>query len=250
MASIFSKLASALVLVISTQANAEEITVSAAASLTNAFTDIASKFEQQYPEHKVQLNFAASGALLQQMAQGAPVDIFASADQKTMDDAEQKKLIEQQTRQDFVRNSLVVITPSDSKLNLKSLNDLTQPAIKHLAISNPESVPVGRYSQQALEKAQLWVILNDKKINTESVRQSLDYVARGEVDAGFVYSTDAAIMPDKVKVQFSVPLDEVISYPIAITTDGMKKTASAEFIQFLLQDENQAVLSRYGFSKP
>ncbi|MFT0213073.1 molybdate ABC transporter substrate-binding protein [Pseudomonas sp. F1_0610] len=250
MASVFNTLASAVILIISTQAMAEEITVSAAASLTNAFTDIASKFEQAYPEHKVQLNFAASGALLQQMAQGAPVDIFASADQKTMDDAQQKQLIANHTRQDFVRNSLVVITPTDSQLNLKSLQELNQPAIKHLAISNPESVPVGRYSQQALEKAQLWTLLNDKKINTESVRQSLDYVARGEVDAGFVYSTDAAIMPDKVKVQFTVPLDVVISYPIAITQDGTKKAASSAFVEFLFKEENQALLSQYGFSKP
>lgn len=241
--------ASAL-LVASSYSFAEEITVSAAASLTNAFTDIAKSFEAKHPEHKVQLNFAASGVLLQQMAKGAPVDIFASADQKTMDDAQQQNLIESKTRQNFVRNELVVITPSNSKLTLKALTDLTNPELKRLAISNPESVPVGRYSQQALEKANLWQTLADKKINTESVRQSLDYVARDEVDAGFVYSTDAAIMPDKVKVQFAVPLDVVISYPIAITEDGAKKAASAEFIQFLMSDENQALLKQYGFSKP
>lgn len=229
---------------------AGEITVSAAASLTNAFKQLAEEFEAQNPDTKVQLNFAGSGALLQQIAKGAPVDIFASADQHTMNQAAEQNLLDPASRKDFVRNSLVVITPTNSALTLSNLSDLENQQIKRIAISNPESVPVGRYTQQALTKSQQWATLQDKVINTQNVRQSLDYVARDEVDLGFVYATDAAIMADKVKVQFEVPLDAVISYPIAITRDGANKPESQQFIEFIFTPESQQVLSKYGFSQP
>ena len=130
---------------------AAEITVSAASSLTNAFKDIAANFEAAHPEHSVLLNFAGSGALLQQMAKGAPVDVFASADQETMNKAQAQGLLNDASRQDFVRNTLVVITPNNSPLELKQLTDLQQDALQRLAVSNPDSVPVGRYSKQALQ---------------------------------------------------------------------------------------------------
>ena len=240
------------VAVIATSVNAfsAEVTVSAAASLTNAFKDIALNFEAEYPEHKVLLNFAGSGELLQQIAKGAPVDVFASADQETMDKAQAQNLLNEASRKDFVRNTLVVITPVSSTLELKTVEDLQQAALQRLAISNPESVPVGRYSKQALLDSNLWDALTDKMINTQNVRQSLDYVARDEVDAGFVYATDAAIMADKVKVQFTVPLKTVVSYPIAATVEGSAKAVSQQFIDFVLNQQSQAVLNTYGFSQP
>ena len=166
------------VIAASGSAFAAEVTVSAAASLTNAFKEIAENFEAANPEHKVLLNFAGSGELLQQIAKGAPVDVFASADQETMDKAQAQGLLNDSSRKDFVQNTLVVITPSNSKLELKALTDLQQDALQRLAISNPESVPVGRYSKQALVTSNLWDALADKMINTQNVRQSLDYVAR------------------------------------------------------------------------
>lgn len=229
---------------------AAEITVSAASSLTNAFKDIAANFQAAHPEHSVLLNFAGSGALLQQMAKGAPVDVFASADQETMNKAQAQGLLNDASRQDFVRNTLVVITPNNSPLELKQLTDLQQDALQRLAVSNPDSVPVGRYSKQALQAHDLWDALAAKMINTQNVRQSLDYVARDEVDAGFVYATDAAIMADKVKVQFTVPLDTVVSYPIAVTTAGRAKELSQQFIDYIFSEESQAVLTTYGFSQP
>ncbi len=246
----FKKLVAMTLLAASSSAFAAEITVSAAASLTNAFKEIAENFEKKYPEHKVLLNFAGSGALLQQIAKGAPVDVFASADQVTMDKAQEQGLLAEGSRQDFVQNSVVVITPQQSKLQLNGLSDLQQDALQRLAISNPDSVPVGRYSKQALVAHELWTVLADKIINTQHVRQSLDYVARDEVDAGFVYATDAALMADKVKVQFTVPLDSTVSYPIAVTQEGSSKQLSQQFIDFTLGEESQAVLSKYGFSKP
>lgn len=243
-------LLAAAVIAASGSAFAAEVTVSAAASLTNAFKEIAENFEAANPEHKVLLNFAGSGELLQQIAKGAPVDVFASADQETMDKAQTQGLLTDASRKDFVRNTVVVITPTDSKLELTQLTDLQQDALQRLAVSNPESVPVGRYSKQALVAHDLWDALADKMINTQNVRQSLDYVARDEVDAGFVYATDAAIMADKVKVQFTVPLETVVSYPIAVTKEGAIKELSQQFIDYTFNKESQAVLGKYGFSKP
>ena len=130
-------------------AMAADLIVSAAASLTNAFTDIGREFERTHPDTKVLFNFAGSGQLLQQIAKGAPVDVFASADQETMDKAEAQGLVEEGTRANFVRNSLVVVVPANSTLSIASLNDLTKSEIRHIAVGTPESVPVGRYSKAA-----------------------------------------------------------------------------------------------------
>ena len=125
-------------------AMAADLIVSAASSLTNAFTDIGHEFERAHPDTKVVFNFAGSGQLLQQIAKGAPVAVFASADQETMDKAQADGLLEAGTRADFVRNFLVVVVPADSTVVLASLNDLAKSEIRHIAIGNPESVPVGR----------------------------------------------------------------------------------------------------------
>lgn len=229
---------------------AADLTVSAAASLTNAFKDIAQAYEAQHPGTKVLLNFGASGALLQQMSKGAPVDVFASADQETMDKAQKEGLVHAADRKDFVRNKLVLIVPADAKAVPANLSDLTQAGYARVAIANPASVPVGRYSQTALEAAKLWTALQPKAVNTQNVRQSLDYVARGEVDAGFVYATDAAIMKDKVKVAFEVPLQTTILYPIAKTAAASNAADATSFIHYLATPAAQDILGKYGFAKP
>ena len=179
---------------------AQEITVSGAASLTNAFTEIKGLFEKKYPDIKVHTNFAASNPLLKQMEEGAPVDVFASADQETMDKAAAKKLVDTATRKDFALNDLVMVVPSDSKLNLTGAKDSAKPEVKRIAVGNPDSVPAGRYTKAALTTAGLWETLQPKYVFGASVRQALDYVGRGEVDAGFVYRTDAKQGGDKMKV--------------------------------------------------
>jgi molybdate transport system substrate-binding protein len=231
-------------------ARAGELTISAAASLTNAFKEVAQAYEAQYPGTKILLNFGASGALLQQMAKGAPVDVFASADQETMDLAEKQNLVTSGERREFVRNILVLVVPSDGKQPINDLGDLGRPAIQKVAIGNPASVPVGRYSKHALEAAKVWTIVEPKAIYTQNVRQSLDYVARGEVDAGFVYATDAAVMKDKVKVAFAVPLDIAISYPIARTAGSANPEEAKRFVSFILSSPGQMILGKYGFQKP
>lgn len=229
---------------------AGEITVSAAASLTNAFKEVAQRFEQQHPGSKVLLNFGASGALLQQMAKGAPVDVLASADQDTMDQAAQQGLILTSGRRNFARNTLVVVVPAGSALPLRGLQDLTQPAVQRVAIGNPASVPVGRYSQRALEAAQLWRAVQAKAVRTQNARQSLDYVARGEVEAGFVYHTDARAQASKVRVAFTVPLADVIHYPIAPAAHAAHTVEARQFVNYVLSPAGQAILARHGFLNP
>jgi molybdate transport system substrate-binding protein len=231
-------------------AQAAELTVSAAASLTNAFKDIGTAYEAQHPGSKVLFNFAASGALLQQIAKGAPVDVFASADLETMDQAQAQQLVKAEARRNFVRNTLVVIVPGDSPLAPKAVQDLLQPQVARVAIGTPASVPVGRYTKAVLEKAQLWPAIEPKMIGAASVRQALDYVARSEVDAGFVYATDAAIMPGKVKVAFTVPTDTPVVYPIAPVAASTNAAEAARFVAFVLSPAAQAILAKYGFGKP
>ncbi|MBR7800508.1 molybdate ABC transporter substrate-binding protein [Undibacterium fentianense] len=241
----------AVMVLISVQhAWAGEVTVSAAASLTNAFKDIAQIYQTHYPDAKVNLNFAASGALLQQIAKGAPVDVFASADQETMDAAEKQGLIVSAGRHDFAHNRLVLIVPTDSQFAFKQLQDLNQVAVKRIALGLPASVPVGRYAVQAMSAAKLWPALENKMISTQNVRQSLDYVARGEVDAGFVYASDATILRDKIKVAFEISLDSVIAYPIAPIKDSKHSEEAKRFIQFVSSAAGQAILVKYGFLKP
>jgi molybdate transport system substrate-binding protein len=232
------------------QAQPIQLTVSAAASLTNAFNEIAAAFTAQNPDVRVALNVGASGALLQQIDRGAPVDVFASADEFTMDLAQQRGLIVPAQRHNFTRNLLVLAVPADSRLVLASLSDLRQEAVRRVAIGNPASVPVGRYTQSALEAAGLWPAVSAKAIYTLNVRQSLNYVSRGEVEAAFVYATDAALMPERVRVAFQVPTPTPIVYPIAPVARSNQPAAAQRFVAFVLSAPAQAILQRHGFLPP
>ncbi|MGH8487716.1 MAG: molybdate ABC transporter substrate-binding protein [Gammaproteobacteria bacterium] len=237
-------------LLLSWQVLAAELIVSAAASLTNAFHELAPLFEAQNPGVKPQFNFGASGALLQQIAKGAPADVFASADQETMNQAQAQGLVKAEERHNFVSNTLVIVVPVDGGNAPKALNDLLQAHYKHIAIGLPASVPVGRYTKSALEKSGLWSAIEPKMIGAQTVRQALDYVARSEVDAGFVYATDAAIMPDKVEVALAVATDIPILYPIAPVAASANHAVAKKFVAFVDSHQAQAVLAKYGFGKP
>lgn len=228
----------------------DELIVSAAASLTNAFADVGKAYEKANPGAKVNFNFAASGALLQQIDKGAPVDVLATADQKTMDQAEKGSLILTETRKNFVRNELVLIVPSDSKLSIKGLKDLLAKEITKVSIGSPDSVPAGRYAQEALGAEGLWESLSPKFIVGNSVRQVLDYVSRNEVDAGLVYSTDAVTAKDKVKVVCNIEKHQPILYVIAAVKSTKKKEAAQRFMDFVMSEAGQGILAGYGFLKP
>ena len=226
---------------------AADLVVSAAASLTNAFKALAESYERAHPGTHVVLNFGASDVLMQQIVKGAPADVFASADQKAMDKAVAEKVIAPATRKDFAANSLVLIVPADSRFAPSSLAELTSSNVKRIAYGDPASVPVGRYTQGALKAAGVWDAVSAKAVLAANVRQSLDYVSRGEVDAGFVFGTDAAILPGKVKVALSVPTQAPITYPIA-QVEGSRHAAQAQaFVDFVLSPAGQAVLAKYGF---
>lgn len=230
-------------------AHSKELLISAAASLTNSFNELATAYRKQHPDTEIKLNFAASGVLLQQIAKGAPVDLFASADQETLDKAAKQNLIQSTQRRNFARNALVLIAPANTQLTLTQLADLNQTSITKLAIGNPDSVPAGRYGQQALEQVGIWSSIQPKLIKTQNVRQALDYVARGEVDAGLVYQTDALQANDRVKILLSIRLPQPILYPIAPIT-GSTQPETQTFIQYLLSGEGQQILARYGFTSP
>lgn len=229
-------------------ASAQQLTVSAAASLTDAFKEIAPRFEAAKPGATLRFNFAASGVLLQQIAQGAPVDVFVSADQETMNRSADQQLIATGTRRDFASNTLVLVAPPDSPV--RRVADLTLPAVKRIAVGKVASVPVGRYTQQALEAAQLWSALSPKLVFADNVRQVLDYVARGEVEAGFVYRTDAEIAKDKLRVVAAVGGHTPITYPAAVVAGSRQAALARDFVAFLGGAEAQGILAKYGFGKP
>lgn len=240
----------AVALAVPLAAAAQQLTVSAAASLTDAFKELGPKFEAARPGSTVRFNFAASGVLLQQINQGAPVDVFASADQDTMNRADTQKLLEPGTRKNFVTNSLVLIEPGKDGPGIKRLQDLSGSTVKKIAIGKTATVPVGRYTKEVLDAANLWATLEPKFVQADSVRQVLDYVSRGEADAGFVYRTDAAIVGDKVKVVSTPAGATPVSYPIAVIAESRQKALAADFIAFIASDAGQQVLTRYGFGKP
>lgn len=239
-----------LVVLVGHTARAADLTVSAAASLTNAFKDLAPLFEAANPGTKVLYNFGASGALLQQIAKGAPVDLFVSADQETMDQAQGKGLVQAAQRRNLVSNALVVIVPAAAANAPRSVADLAQSAYQRIAIGLPASVPVGRYTKSELEAAGLWAAIEPKMVGANNVRQALDYVARAEVDAGFVYATDAALMPDRVKVALSIPTASPVLYPAAPVVASPNAALANRFVEFALSVPAQAVLAKYGFRKP
>jgi molybdate transport system substrate-binding protein len=224
-----------------------EITVAAAISIKDAFNDIGRIYESRTGT-KVVFNFGASGILQKQIEGGAPVDVFASAGEKQMNELESKGLIIQETRHDFARNALVLVVPSDSRLNVRSFNDLDNPNLKRLAIGNPKTVPAGQYTQQLITNMKIWEKLQSKLILAEDVRQVLDYVARGEVDAGVIYASDVPIAQGRVAVvaRVSEGLHDPILYPIAVIKDSRESRSARGFVDLVLNPEGQTVLKKYG----
>jgi len=228
---------------------AMEITVSAAISLKNTFEEIGKIFEEKHPRTKVRFNFGASGDLARQIEAGAPVDVFASAAQKDMDDIDQKGLITSGTRMNFAGNSLVLVKPGMSQIRMELFEDLRKPEVKKIVIGNPKSVPAGRYAEEVLKYLNLWEAVRDKLVLAEHVRQALDYVARNEVDAAMVYSTDAMIRPREVRIATKAPdrSHQPIVYPIGIVKGSKNQSLAKEFVAFVLSPEGKNLLKKYGF---
>lgn len=223
-----------------------ELIVSAAASLKNAFTEIKDNYEKEHPDVKVLINFAASGQLQAQIEMGAPVDIFAAASAKEVDNLVKKNLIDKETVKIFAVNELVLIKSKNNKLVIKNLTDLQNALVKKIAIGNLSTVPVGKYAMQALGFYKLDKSLQDKFIPCENVRQVLDYVERNEVDAGFVYSTDAKIGKN-IEIVSSIPSEahDKIVYPVGIIKTSKSQKSAQEFIDYVLK--SKTIFKKYGF---
>ncbi len=224
----------------------DALLVSAAASLSAAFREIGSAFAAANPGVEVSFNFAASGALLQQIERGAPVDVFASADHETMDRAQERGLIVAGSRRDFTANRLVLVVPAASALGLKTPADLARPEVKRIAIGNPALVPAGRYARDALGPA-LAQTLASRVVHAESVRQALQYASLGEVDAAFVYASDAEGAANKVRVVATLQTPKSIAYPAAVVAASGRQPLARRFVDFLGGPQARSALERHGF---
>ena len=243
-------LVAALFCAASVAVQAQQLTVSAAASLTEALREIATRFEASRPGVTVRLNFAASGPLLQQIVQGAPADVFVSADEETVTRGVAARVLDAGSRRIFAANTLVLIRPVNGAAGVASVPDLLRPDIKRIAIGKPATVPAGRYTQQALVSAGVWESLQAKLVPSDSVRQVLDYVSRGEAEAGFVYRTDAALMATKVHVVGMVGGHVPIRYPAVVVSASPLKALAGDFVAFLSGPVAQDILARRGFGAP
>jgi molybdate transport system substrate-binding protein len=226
-------------------AHAGKVTLSVAASLTNAFNDLITAFNASSPDVQFQPNYASSGSLAKQIEQGAPADIFVSANPKWMAYLLEKELIAEGTDKILVYNTLVFVGTTDQASSLADL-----PGLARIALGTPESVPAGQYAKQAMENANIYATLeaDSKLVMAKDVRQALVYADRGEVDGAFVYKTDA-LLATQAKILFTVPADlhTEVSYPLGLTVEGAKKAEARAFYDFLGSAEALAIFEKYGF---
>ncbi len=231
-------------------AMASNVTVSAAVSLKDALTEIAAGYEKASGD-KLVFNFGGSNVLARQIEEGAPVDLFFSADESQMDGVAQKGLLAEGTRKDVLSNALVIVLPADSTLAVKSAQDLAGDAVKKIALADPKAVPAGVYAREYLEKLGLWKAIEPKVVAVENVRAALAAVESGNVEAGMVYQTDAGISK-KVKVVFTVPASEgpAIHYPAALLKGAAQADAAKKFLDYLGGADARKIFEKYGFIVP
>jgi molybdate transport system substrate-binding protein len=232
-----------------TQKASVTLNISAAASLTDALTEINTLYNKDNTNITITPNFASSGTLQKQIEQGAPCDVFISAAATQMDNLEKGSLILTESRKNLLNNAVVLVVPADSILGLTSFNDLTKDTVKKIALGDPKSVPAGTYGQQAFEKLGITALVQSKLILGSDVRQVLNYVESGEVDAGIVYSTDA-VVSSKVKVVASAPaeINAKIVYPVAVIKASQNTGAAQDYIDFLFTSKAREIFEKFGFT--
>jgi molybdate transport system substrate-binding protein len=239
-----------LALCIAYTASAATIHVSAAASLTDVLRELGTQYQKDSGD-TVLFNLGASSLLARQIQEGAPADLFISADELKMDQLQQRGLIVKKSRRSILSNTLVIVVPSDSGLKINSPKDLADPSIRNIAVAEPQSVPAGIYAKEYLRKLKVWDRITYKLVPTDSVRSALAAVESGNVEAGIVYRTDALISRN-VKIAFEIAREEgpKISYPAAVLADSNQKAAAQRFLDYLQTDAARAVFTRYGFLLP
>ncbi len=226
---------------------AAEVAVFAAASLTDSLKQIAAAYEKISGD-KITFNFGSSSLLARQIEEGAPADVFFSADEAKMDGLQKKGLIATNTRISRLSNTLVIVVAADSTLKITSPADLANPPIKRIALADPRAVPAGIYAKEFLEKEKLWESVKGKVVPTENVRAALAAVESGNVEAGIVYRTDAAISK-KVKVACKVSASDgpAISYPLAVLKESRNPAAARKFVEYLESPDATKIFETDGF---
>lgn len=221
------------------------LTISAAASLTDALQEVSDIFNEQHPEIEVDYNFGGSGALQQQIKQGAPVDIFFSAAKRDFDALIDSGHIDEENSSDLLKNELVLVTPQDDE-TVTSLDDITE--AEQIAVGTPESVPAGEYARQVFESLGIIEEVAPLLVYAEDVRSVLTYVERSEVNAGLVYRTDTA-MSDTVNILEAAPAaaHEPIVYPVGLINNTDSVEAARIFYEFLQTEDALAIFDHYGF---
>ncbi|HJQ13211.1 MAG TPA: molybdate ABC transporter substrate-binding protein [Anaerolineales bacterium] len=238
-----------------TAPEARTLNVFAAASLTDAFTEIGESFQAAHPGVTVTFNFAGSQALRTQIEEGAPADVFASANQTEMDALVTNAHVAEGTPQVFLHNKLVVILPADNPAALENLESLSTSGIKLVLAA--EEVPVGRYTREALDlmNGPFGSDFKDKVLanvvsNEDNVRQVLAKVQLGEADAGIVYTSDAVAAPELQTIEIPVDLNVIASYPIAPLVESANADLATAFVEYVLSPDGQATLEKWGFAPP
>ncbi|MEI0551057.1 molybdate ABC transporter substrate-binding protein [Brachyspira intermedia] len=226
----------------------KEILVLAAASLTDVLTELANNYKTETGT-TVTFSFASSGALQTQIEAGSPADIFFSAAQKQMDALQEKDLIDTDTRKDLLENKVVLISPTNSTLHIKSFTDMTNANVTKIGLGEPKSVPVGQYSEEILSNLSILDTVKQKAVYGSDVRNVLSWVRTGEVDCGIVYATDAQIAND-INIIAEAPegTHKKVIYPIATIKSSANKKEAKKFIDYISNDKAAEIFKNYGFT--
>lgn len=224
-----------------------EMTIYAAKSMTDCLDELIADYNETNPKVEISTNYASSGDLQSQIENGAPCDLFLSAAQKQMDVLCEEGLMAEDTRSNLLTNEAVLVVPVDSDA-VTSFDDLAKDTVEKVAIGDPASVPAGQYAQGILTTLGTWDVVSEKAVLGSDVRQVLAWCETGEVDAGIVYATDAAVT-DAVKMICTAPEDscDPVVYPIALTKDGAENEVAKDFLAFLQTEEAAKVFETYGF---
>jgi molybdate transport system substrate-binding protein len=231
----------------------QTLLISAAASLQNALAKVDPFFMQRYPNVKLKYNFGSSGALQQQIEQGAPVDIFISAGKKQVDAIQRKGLLLNNTRRNLLTNRLVLIVPKNSTLGITTFRQLSQPRVRKIAVGEPRSVPVGQYTEELFKNLGILNALKPKFVLGNNVRNVLAAVESGNVDAGVVYATDAQVLnqtrSNQVRQVATAPsrLHSPIVYPVAVLKASQNSQVAQAYVQFLASAKAKAIFVDAGF---
>lgn len=228
----------------------KEILVASASSLSDTLSELKREFESKNPNITLTLNYGSSGKLAQQIRQGAPVDLFLSANQYWMDELAEADRIIPDSRIDFIQNKLAVISSQGTSYSVNAISDLPTLDTEQITLGDPETVPAGKYAEQALRESGVWEELQNKFVFTANAQQTLTYVESGNTEIGIVYASDLE-RSDLVNELLAIDanLHEPIHYPAAVIESSQVKDEADKFIQFLQSEKAQAILQKYGFTR-